>query len=290
MASAFPDVATLLVGDVVVAEYVTRPDVDPARGPRPYLHPVRTLGGTVVTDLLPEDHPHHLGVSLSMQDVNGSNLWGGRTYVREVGYAWRDDHGRIEHLGWSERRDGRLANRMRWYGSGGESLLEEERTMAAGALAGGATLAGSAGGAWLLDVAYRLVNPNPTPVNLGSPATNGRPGKAGYGGFLWRLAPGVPYVFDPETDVEEDVNGSAAAWVAAAGVNPDPYTLIYTGLGEGDRWFVRAAEYPGVCVALAFEEVRRIEPGGSLARRHRVIVADGHRTRDEAAAVVAALP
>jgi hypothetical protein len=269
------------VGDVAVADYVSEPVVEPTRGPRPYLHPVRTLGGTVVTDILPEDHPHHLGVSVAMQDVNGTNLWGGRTYVRNAGYTWREDHGRVEHVEWVNREDGRLVARLHWLDREGRTLLEEERTMAA---------VGLAGDAWVLEIGYRLVNPTEATMTLGSPATNGRPGKAGYGGFFWRLAPGVPYVFDPATDTEEDVNGSAADWVAAVGANPDLFTLIFTGLGEGDRWFVRATEYPGVCVALAFEAVRRIEPGGALERRHRVIVADGTRTRDEVPALVAALP
>ena len=290
MVSAFPSRRpTLRLGDVEVAEYIVEPVVEPTRGPRPYLHPVRTLGGTVVTDVLPEDHPHHLGVSVAMQDVNGTNVWGGRTYVRDVGYTWLEDHGRIEHVGWLAQSDGMLADRLRWYDRDGRTLLDEERTVAAVALDGAASV-GSAGDAWLLDIAYRLVNPNEAPVTLGSPATNGRPGKAGYGGFFWRLAPGVPYVFDPDTDKEEDVNGSAADWVAAVGANPDLFTLVFAGLGEGDRWFVRATEYPGVCVALAFERVRRIEPGDALERRHRVIVADGARTRDEVPAMVAALP
>ena len=83
-----------MVGGTEVAEYVLDPALDARHGPRPYLHPVRTLGGTVVTDALPADHVWHLGASLAVQDVNGSNLWGGRTYVRDVGYTWRDDHGR----------------------------------------------------------------------------------------------------------------------------------------------------------------------------------------------------
>jgi len=212
---------------------------------------------------------------VAMQDVNGTNVWGGRTYVRDVGYTWLDDHGRIEHVGWGECRDDRITNVMRWYGHDGAVLLEEGRTLAASTVADEA---------WALDVAYRLTNPNGTPVTLGSPATNGRPGRAGYGGFFWRMAPGVPDVFDPASDAEEDVNGSASEWVAASG---EVYTLIFTGLGEDDRWFVRAAEYPGVCVALAFERVRVIEPGASLDRRHRVIVADGRLTRDRAATLLA---
>jgi hypothetical protein len=62
------------------------------------------------------------------------------------------------------------------------------------------------------------------------------------------------------------------------------YTIVCSGLGEGDRWFVRAAQYPGICVALAFDEVRVIEPGGALARRHRVLVADGALSRESISA------
>jgi hypothetical protein len=269
----------LRLGKTVVAEYVTTPRVDPLRGPRPFLHPVRTLSGTVVTDVLPEDHPHHLGVSVAMQDVNGTNLWGGRTYVRDEGYAWRDDHGRIEHTAWRERDAAHLAAGLRWFGRAGEALLDEVRTMTAAPHPTDPS-------AWVLDVAYRLTNPGPAPAVLASPATNGRPGKTGYGGFFWRAAPGIPRVFDPDSDVEEHVNGSAAPWVALVG---DGYSLVFTGLGDGDRWFVRATEYPGVCVALAFDRVRTIAPDTGIDRRHRIVVADGPRTPAEAATLVAAL-
>ena len=43
--------------------YVYRPDDPPLESPRPYLHPVRTLGGEVVTDCRPADHPWHKGIS-----------------------------------------------------------------------------------------------------------------------------------------------------------------------------------------------------------------------------------
>ena len=241
-----------------VATYVAQP----VRGPRPYLHPVRTLAGTVVTDVFPEDHTHHLGVSVAMQDVNRVNLWGGRTYVKDQGYQWLDDHARIEHVGYGMVDPGRVEARMRWCDPAGATLLDEARIMTANP-------AGE--GAWALEVDYTLTNPGPEPVRLGSPATNGRPGKAGYGGFFWRGAPDANRVFAAGTETEDEVNGSAGEWVAMAG---PAYTLTFSGLGEGDRWFVRLAEYPGVCVALAFEQVRVIEPGGSLHRRHRIVIAD----------------
>ena len=70
--------------------------IAPTSSPRPYLHPVSTLAGTVVTDHLPEDHVWHLGAGVAIQDVDGVNFWGGRTYTRDAGaYVWRKDHGRI---------------------------------------------------------------------------------------------------------------------------------------------------------------------------------------------------
>ena len=272
------DLAALWVDGVEVAEYVTKPVVDPARGPRPYLHPVRTLAGLVVTDVLPEDHPHHLGVSVAMQDVNGVNLWGGRTYVRGTGYTWLDDHGVIEHVEWTDRSADRLTDRLQWRDPEGRTLLVEERTM---------TATGLDARSWVLTFSYALTNPGPGPVRLGSPATNGRPGRAGYGGFFWRLAPGHPRVLDAHTDREDGVNGSTSPWVAVVGeaAPSQPYTLVFAGLGAGDHWFVRAAEYPGVCVALAFEAVRVIGAGQSLHRTHRIVVADGALDRDEIAAI-----
>lgn len=276
---------TLCVNDRAVVEYVTAPRIAAERGPRPFAHPVRTLGGAVVTDVLPDDHPHHLGVSVAMQDVNGVNLWGGRTYVRDRGYQWLDDHGRITADADPSTMDGRLTQRLRWRDLDDRPLLIEDRTLAVAALPGHA-------GAWLFDLAYTLTNPLPHPVTLGSPATNGRPGNAGYGGFFWRLpmTSQPATALSPDSDREEEVNGSAGDWVALLSNDREgrPYSLVFSGLGEGDRWFVRAAEYPGVCVALAFERPRPIAPGATLSRRHLVAVADGHVDRSAAAALSAA--
>lgn len=258
-----------------VATYVIDPVVDPRRGPRPYLHPVRTPAGTVVTDVLPEDHPHHLGVSVALQDVNKVNLWGGRTYVRGQGYTWLDDHSVIEHTGFGATSPERIEARLRWCDTGGRTLLDEDRTMVARP---------HTDDAWWLDLTYTLTNPTEGRVTLGSPGTNGRPDNAGYGGFFWRAAPGQPRVFTSQSTVESEVTGSVTDWVALSG---DTYTLVFTGLGDGDRWFVRAKEYPGVCAAIAFDTVRTLEPGDRLTRHHRVLVADGTWDVEECAAAAA---
>ncbi|MFG1841515.1 PmoA family protein [Micromonospora sp. NPDC049175] len=279
--------ARLWVGDTEVARYVVDPALDARHGPRPYLHPVRTLGGTVVTDALPADHVWHLGASLAVQDVNGSNLWGGRTYVRDVGYTWREDHGRIAHTRWSRRSADRLAHRLEWRDPRGAVLLTEDRRLSAVPLTG----AGPAEelSAWRLDVDYTLRAPDGQDVRLGSPATNGRPDGAGYGGFFWRaVSTGPASVFDASATGEEAVNGSAEPWVALVGTGPDgrAYTLVFGGLGDGDRWFTRTAMYPGVGVAFAFERPVTIAAGTTRRGRHAVVVADG--ALDRAAAALAA--
>lgn len=256
-----------------VAEYTAGSAIDPRWGPRPHLHPVRTLAGVPVTDTLPEDHRWHLGVSVAMQDVSGTNLWGGRTYVRGAGYTWLDDHGRIVHERWLRRGEDGFAEELRWLDRAGQTLLVEERTVRAEPVAGPSP-------AWRLDFGYTLTAPADRDIVLGSPATNGRPGGAGYGGFFWRAAPGPTRTFTAAAHGEEAANGSTEPWLALVG---EAYSLVFTGLGEGDHWFVRTGIYPGVCVALAFERTLPVPAGERLRRRHRVVVADGVLTREAAA-------
>ncbi|MFE0588854.1 PmoA family protein [Micromonospora echinospora] len=278
-----PDDPHLRVGEREVARYVLDPALDATHGPRPYLHPVRTLAGTTVTDALPADHVWHLGASLTVQDVNGTNLWGGRTYVRGTGYTWREDHGRIRHVDWTRRDPDQLAHRLHWCDRDRRILLTERRRLAARALDDDG---------WVLDLDYTLTAPGHTDVTLGSPATNGRPGGAGYGGFFWRaVAATPPRVFTALAEGEERVNGSAEPWVALVGVTAEgaAYTLLFAGLADGDRWFVRSSMYPGVCAAFAFDTPRVIPAGASRSGRHRIAVLDGHLDREAATALAARL-
>ncbi|SBT42422.1 DUF6807 domain-containing protein [Micromonospora auratinigra] len=277
-AAARPAAERLVVGGVEVARYVVAPDLDRRHGPRPYLHPVRTRSGTPVTDVLPADHVWHLGASLAVQDVDGANLWGGRTYLRDTGYAWRDDHGVIVHTGWRERAADRLDHDLEWRDRDGRPLLRERRRLAA---------APAGADAWWLDLDSTLTSATGRDVRLGSPATNGRPGGAGYGGFFWRaVADGEPDVFTVDAAGEETVNGSAAPWLALTAEAPGggAYTLVLTGLADGDRWFVRTAMYPGVCAAYAFDRPAVVAADRARHRRHRVLVADGRLDRAAVAA------
>jgi hypothetical protein len=260
---------TLRVGDVQVATYVTDPPLDIRLGPRPYLHPVRTLAGRVVTDALCFDHPWHLGASLTMSDVNGFNLWGGKTFVRGEGYTWLEDHGRIQHLSWLPSDDScesGFAEELSWCDGDGKELLRERRSITAAAAPRG----------WWLGFSYALTTPRQTVVALGSPTTHGRTGGAGYGGFFWRFPPGRAIAFTASGD---SPNGSADPWVAMT--VDDAYTLVFQGLADDDRWFVRTDEYAGVCAALAYDHPLIVSADKTVARDISVLVTDGVLTREQ---------
>jgi hypothetical protein len=245
----------LAAGGINVASYVLEPKLDRTLSPRPYLHPVRTLSGVVITDAEPEDHRWHLGLSLAMQDVNRSNLWGGRTYVRGQGYTWLQDHGTITHEGF----DAKGAQHLAWRDHAGDLLLRERREIKASIVDGQS---------WRLDLSWELTAPGDR-VIMGSPATNGRPDGAGYGGCFLRLAPSPTIeVMAGSLKGEEQVNGCAEPevhWRTAQ------FEVTATG---ADRWFVRTGIYPGICAAWAFDEVRIIEAGQTWAGQFAMVVSD----------------
>ncbi|WP_369988140.1 DUF6807 family protein [Streptosporangium sp. 'caverna'] len=257
------------VSGVRVAEYVVRTSLPPTSSPRPYLHPVRTLGGTVVTELAPADHVHHLGVSVAVSDVGGSNFWGGRTYVQDRGPSWLGDHGTQRHLGFSWRDSSGFGESLAWEGADGSEIAREARSVRAVEL----------DGCWALDFSFTLTNLTGEPLPVRSSATKGRAG-AGYGGFFWR-APGSAadrQVFTEDADGEEAVHGSTSPWLAMASAD---WTLVF--VQRDDPWFVRVVEYPGAGPALAWETPLLIE--GTLARRIVTVVADGRLSRADAASL-----
>jgi hypothetical protein len=259
--------ATLRVDGVPVARCDDGRDLGRELAPRPYLHPVRTLGGVAVSDATPEDHPWHLGVSVAVQDVGGWNFWGGPTFVRDEGYVWREDHGRIEHVGFAHAGDNGFTESLCWATSDGEVLLAEQRVASAGA----------AGRGWELGLRTTLTNSSDRPLWLGSPATNGRAG-AGYGGLFWRLPPtGEPRVRTPAGEGEAAAHDSVAPWLAWADAGLG-FTLVFVPVDRGtasDPWFVRVDDYPGVGSQIAARSPVALGPGDTLARGLRVLVADG---------------
>ncbi|WP_033342717.1 DUF6807 domain-containing protein [Catenuloplanes japonicus] len=257
---------SLAPGSPSVAEYHTGAGLPSGLSPRPYLHPVRTLAGTVVTELQPASHRHHLGAGIAVPDVDGANFWGGRTFVPGHGPVWLDNHGTQLHLDWLHVSPSSFTQALQWLHMDGTALLAERRRISARPLS--AT-------AWALEITFSLVNVSGREVAVRSPATLGRDG-AGYGGLFWR-APSPARAFGPVPVP----HGASAPWLALAGPS---WTLVFSGGGE-DPWFVRVRDYAGVGSALAWREPLVLAPVAEVSRSFTVVVADGVLSAEEAAAV-----
>lgn len=263
-----PSRDVLAVDGVPVAELRDGTDVATTLSPRPYAHPVSTLGGVVVTDHLPADHAWHLGAGLAIQDVDGTNHWGGRTFTtQDRAYVWRADHGRVrlDHHG----RDGGVADQaLTWCDPSGAPLLTERRRWEASPARDG----------WWLDLSTELRSATGSPVPLGGPGSNGRAG-GGYGGFFWRIAPCTDVRVRTAHDVgERAVHGTTSSWLAwTAEFASGTATLVFVAPHDDDTdpWFVRSAGYPGVGLALAWDRRTTAPVDEPLRRRVRVLVADG---------------
>lgn len=258
----------LILGGRTVAEYIWRPHLPNTLSPRPYLHPVRTLNGTTVTEAMPPDHLHHLGASLAIPDAGGANFWGGRTYVRDQGSIPLPNHGIQRHHRWETRTDTVLAHELHWIGPDRTALLRERRRIAARPLDHRA---------WALDFRYTLHNLTTEPLHISSPGAKGRTG-AGYGGFFWRAprGDGDTTVHGPGTTGADHLNGTTTPWLALRNNGPTPWTLIFINQApQHDPWFVRGDDYLGAGPALAWTKPLTAAPGEGPQRRIITVVADG---------------
>jgi hypothetical protein len=260
--------------------------------PRPYLHPVRTLRGDVVTAYRPHDHVWHKGIAWSLPVVGDDNFWGGPSYVHGRGYVALANNGTMAHTGFAtlscrpERVD--IVHDLEWLAEGGARRILERRSL-------GVRLTGDA---WALTVGTAMTNVGHEPIALGSPTTRGRPA-AGYGGLFWRgprsFTGGRAFAGDASAPSGDDLMGTRHEWVAFTGRHDEvdrSSTLVFVDApdnpGHPTKWFVRSTEFPGVCPAPFYDAEVAIEPGETLRLRYAVTVADGARTPEECAGLAAA--
>lgn len=277
-APEFTDGATdeIALGDAVIAVRDDGASVTPTSGPRPFLHPVRTPGGVVVTDAHPADHDWHLGVSVAIQHASGVNFWGGPTYTRDGGYRWLNDHGRITTTSFDRTRSG-FTSTADWLAPDGTVLLHEATTWR--------FREASDSRAWTFQTTTSLEAAS-GPIELGSPGSHGRVG-GGYGGFAWRF-PAASDVDVRTADVsgEDVVHGSVSDWIAFSARFPDGEATVALASEEQRPWFVRVTDYPGIGSALAWDQPVVLDAGESVALSFRGVVADGRLTDAEVAALL----
>ena len=278
--------ATAHLSDSEVALYRDGRGTIPTSTPRPYLHPVRTLGGVVVSAHHPADHDWHNGVGMAIPDVNGTNFWGGGTYVHGQGYLMLDDHGEI--VGEPPQLDGdAFSHQLRWIGHDGSVALREQRSIA---------WRGVDEQTWRLIFESQLRAE--ASAELASPGSKGRP-RSGYGGFFWRFpACENVEVYTAQARGEDEVHGSVAPWIAwsadfAAGPGlAGPATIVIAAseaAKSAEPWFVRVRNYPGIGSALAWDSTTVLPPGSVLSRRFDVAIADGRLTEAQSQALAGEL-
>ena len=272
------------LSDAEVAVYRDGRGTIPTSSPRPYLHPVCTRAGVVVSAHHPADHDWHNGVGMAIPDVNGTHFWGGGTYVHGQGYVLLDNHGVIVGEP-PELEDEAFTQELRWIGHDGSVPLHEQRSIS-----------------WMAigKQSWRLIFESTLRADagavLGSPGSKGRAG-GGYGGFFWRFpACDNVEVFTAYARGEDEVHGSLAPWMAwsgdfAAGPGVSgPATIVIAApdaAAAGEPWFVRVRSYPGLGSALAWDRPAILAPGVVLSRRFDVAIADGRLTEAETSDLVA---
>ncbi|MEV5730012.1 PmoA family protein [Streptomyces pharetrae] len=273
--------------------YVYRPEAA-WEAPKPYLHPLRTLSGAVVTDYRPNDHRWHKGLQLTASHLSGANLWGGNSYVPGEGYlALPERVGSMAHVAFDEvSSDGDravVAERLTWHPHSGELWADELRRIEVHDV-------DPAGGSWALTWTSAITNRRGEPLLFGSPTTAGRE-LAGYTGLFWR----GPRAFRDGRITGPDGEGPAlmgtqAPWLAYSGEHDgvDGHaTLVFAHAPENDHagthggrpahWFVRNEPFAAVAPSWAFFDELELAPGDTLTRRYRVVVADGAWQREEIA-------
>ncbi|MEV6710943.1 PmoA family protein [Lentzea sp. NPDC051208] len=262
---------TASVGDVELFRYVHRPSTPAFEGPKPYLHPVRTLAGDVVTAFRPHDHRWHKGVQMTATDVSGENFWGGVTYVRDRGYAALSNVGTMRHEEF-EVDGARFDERLSWFTEEGERWVGESRSF---------TVRDVEDDSWTLDFTTTMTNLRSEPLVFGSPTTNGRE-LAGYTGFFWR----GPRSFTDGTVIAADggsgqeMMGEAARWLAFVGRHDEvdrSSTLLFLDHpdNKNTHWFVRSTPFAAVNPSFAFHDTVELAAGAALTLRYRLVVADG---------------
>ncbi|WP_110589481.1 PmoA family protein [Microbacterium suaedae] len=285
-------------GGTEIARYVFADDAPSFEGPKPFLHPLRTLTGAPVTGYRPWDHRWHKGLQMTLTDVSGENFWGGNTYVHGEGYIPLDNVGRIRHDRFTGVSGGSAASvdeELTWITQAGDEWLSERRTHLFHGL-------DAARGLWSLDIRTTLTSIADRELVLGSPTTNGRE-NAGYSGLFLRLVRSFAggSVTTPEhaglAGAEADaVMGTEAPWLAFSGqhdeVDGGATILAFAGSSSGApaiRWFVRSEPFPVLAPSPTFAETVTLAPGSTLELSHRFVVIDRVCAPDEIAELASEL-
>ncbi len=265
-------------GDVELLRYVFVPDSPERESPKPYIDPIRTRAGHVVSLFRPWDHVWHKGIAWSLPVVDDENFWGGPTYVHGDGYVQLPNNGTQSHVSIeqaaAEDDQARFVHALSWSTQSGRAVFAERRSLTVSVLDDDS---------WALVFETALTNVSDAEVRIGSPTTRGRE-NAGYGGLFWRgprsFTEGTLVTADG-TGSGDDVRGQRHEWMGFEGRHDVIDAVSLLVIADADQnpqhppqWFARSAEFAALNPAPFFSEEFVIAPGGSAVFRYAVGVAD----------------
>jgi Methane oxygenase PmoA len=280
---------TVATGAQPLFTYVYAPDTAQLESPKPYLHPVHTLAGELVTAFRPHDHVWHKGIAWSLPHVGEHNFWGGPTFT-DGRYVQLANNGSAVHrelTGLTAGARATLTHDLDWFAQQGTKVIDERRSITT-------TLPDDAG-AWVLVFETTMTNVSGGTLAFGSPTTKGRE-NAGYGGLFWRgprsFTGGL--IQSPAGTGGDELRGSRAEWFAFRGRH-DGSDAASTVVILDDRanprhepqWFARTEHFACLNPAPFFGEELDLPHGDALSFRYAVVVAAGDHGDDGTAALAA---
>ncbi len=247
----------------------------PAKGPRPYWHPLRLPDSPVLTMNQPADHIHHQGMWVAWKGVNGVNFWEQpKPGDDPTGY------GRILHRKVVEQNveAGRatFTTENTWVDWRGVQHLTETRR---------AVIHTPQDDYWSMDVHLRFAAPAQDVI---LDLKRGEPGQGGlfYSGLTVRfnnaMTPGQLLDAEGRTETMR-IFGSTASWCGYAGTHEEDgqvYGMTILDHPENPRhpspWWVRNGKnYSILQPSLCYHEPLHLAADGSLTLQYRVVIHRG---------------
>lgn len=261
-------------GEHLLFRYHYLPATELKESPRPYLHPVKSLKGDTLTVFRPNDHPWHHALSLTLNQVSGTNFWGGPTCTREAGYQWKENHGRQCHTGWitlaAAGPRATLAHTLDWKRDD-RVLFRETRALA--------VAVDEVAGSWSLHWLSHLDNVSGETLSLGNPHSQGGLAGSHYSGLQFR---GVRELLDDHLDATikitaegglegiKAVHGVPARWMEWHGQLDESLRRVVIRFENRPGplpWFVRR-NYPLAAFPTEFDQNREVAPGQRIEVDH----------------------
>jgi len=273
---------SLLSGGEILANY-SFSNVD---GAKPFIHPLRTLGGVALTAFQPSDHVWHRGVWFAWKYINGVNYWE-ENPVEVDGQTRSLSEGRTEVAGAETVTFGadqaEVTTWIAYVSPRGKRVMQERRLVR--------ICLPQSYGDFTIDWQHEFTVGDEPATLSATPVTSEMPW-GGYAGLGWRAARSLREfrILNSEGMTGPETNGAKARWVDLSAV-ADGGKDIVAGLAILDHpsnprhpspsyVYYDTAQFGYINPNLVRDEPLDLPAKGKLDLRYRVLVHDGWPDRD----------